>query len=439
VRVLEVGRINAVDVLERPLTPLVEWTARERLAQFGPDPESPVAIVAPLGDGAEASGGAIALVYDAPITRDREELKEWLVRHGERFALVDALVRTHGELATMNRRTRLLLRESRQWDVEDRPDDLGARLCSLVTDLTGADGAALVRWDGRARRGTVVAADGRFLAFAGATVDAHSLIGGACHAKVPHLWHDVAGEADAPPLFGPDSQGFSGCVLVQPLRRRSAIIGAVVATHADPGALGMAEMRTLSLFDAVAGFRLASAWKLEEVSRRALIDGLTGLTNRRGFDSEMRVARSQQLRFGWQIALVIVDIDHFKIINDTHGHDAGDAVLRAVTSVLEAGVRTTDVCARIGGEEFALVLKDTGAVGAHELAERLRAGVESLRLRARGRRISVTASFGVATYPADVHEWDTLFTSADRALYEAKARGRNRVVSFAEIATEAHR
>ena len=408
--------------------PMLRWTAEAGVVQLGPDSEAPRAGVAPLGSATFRPDGVLALLFAQPPAGDRAELKEWLRRHGERIGLVREIVHTHGELAKMNRRTRLLLRETQSWDVEERPHDLGARLCAMVESLTGADGAALVRWNDDARTGTVVVADGSCAQFAGSAVDEDSLAGAVCREDVPQIWHEVSGRGEGPEaLFTRSLPTQTGCVLVQPLRRKGAVIGAVVAAHRLAGALGAAELRALSLFDAVASFRLATAWKIEEVARRALVDGLTGLANRAGFETEMRSALSEHMRFGWEVSLVLVDVDHFKGVNDTYGHEAGDAVLRSIASVLQDGVRGTDVCARVGGEEMALILKDTGVQGARELAERLRVAVEGLRVPWEGDSVSVTASFGVATYPSEVPEWDALYRAADRALYDAKAAGRNQV------------
>jgi diguanylate cyclase (GGDEF)-like protein len=429
-----VGDRSLIGATEPSLRPLIEWTAREGFVQLGPDGDAPIAAIAPLLGGAPTSGrdarasGAVALIFAEPYRGDRAELKRWMHRYGERFARVGELVRTHDELAKTNKRTRTLLRETQNWDVEERPADLGVRLCAMVEQLTGAEGAALVRWDGDAHIGSVAIADGSCAQYAGSTVEEDSLAGTSCREDVPQLWHDIGGRgAGGEFLFSRSLPAQRGCVLVQPLRRQGSVIGAVVATHRSPGALGSAELRALSLFDAVASFRIASSWKLEEVSRRALVDGLTGLVNREGFEAEMRQALGEQMRYGWEMSLVIIDVDHFKQVNDTHGHEVGDSVLRRIAGVLDEGVRTTDVCARVGGEEMALVLKDTGLEGARELSERLRAGIEALRIPFGGEEIRVTASFGIATYPTHVAEWAGLYRAADRALYEAKAAGRNLV------------
>ncbi|HYV97131.1 MAG TPA: sensor domain-containing diguanylate cyclase [Gemmatimonadaceae bacterium] len=417
-----------IDELAPALAPMLAWTARERVAQLGPDGDAPRAALAPLIGVDGNAAGVIGALFAAPVKEGRAELKRVLQQAGDRVGVTSELVRTHAELAKTNKRTRMLLRETQNWDVEERPADLGVRLCAMIEQLTGADGAALVRWEEEEHVGEVAVADGTCAGYAGSAVDEDSLAGTACREDVPQIWHEVSGRGEGPEaLFSRALPTQTGCVLVQPLRRRSRVIGAVVATHKEPGALGPMELRALSLFDAVASFRLASAWKLEEVTKRALVDGLTGLTNRDGFELEMKEALGEQMRFGWETSLVIVDVDHFKTVNDTHGHEVGDMVLRAVAQTLEDGVRTTDVCARVGGEEMALILKDTGVDGARELAERLRVAVEALRVPFGGQEISVTASFGVATYPTSVGEWAALYRMADRSLYDAKAAGRNTV------------
>ena len=123
------------------------------------------------------------------------------------------------------------------------------------------------------------------------------------------------------------------------------------------------------------------------------------------------------------------DLDHFKKINDTHGHDAGDYVLKEITSLIRTGyLRPKDVFARYGGEEFVVLLSNTGAKAAAELAERIRAAVETHAFIYEGKRVPVTTSLGVAELRADIESAQTLIKAADKALYAAKTGGRNKVV-----------
>ena len=157
-------------------------------------------------------------------------------------------------------------------------------------------------------------------------------------------------------------------------------------------------------------------------------DGLTGVLNRRCFDELLTTEAIRAGRYKTPFSIILTDIDHFKAVNDTYGHPAGDAVLRNVSRVLAALVRKVDSVARFGGEEFVLLLPETGRDGARILAERLRSHVEALSHPFEGQTLSVTASFGVSTYEAGTNATaEELIKSADEALYRAKNRGRNRV------------
>lgn len=164
------------------------------------------------------------------------------------------------------------------------------------------------------------------------------------------------------------------------------------------------------------------SWELQQAhalaARLARTDELTGLNNRRAFSSLGRRALEQSRRYSRPLSLVMFDIDHFKAINDTRGHAAGDKVLQEVAGVLLSVVRTSDIAGRIGGEEFAVLLPETAQNEAVAFAERLRQGFAALE---------VTCSFGVASRGEEVVVLDTLLMRADEALYRAKDGGRNRV------------
>ncbi|MFP5409467.1 MAG: GGDEF domain-containing protein [Gammaproteobacteria bacterium] len=161
----------------------------------------------------------------------------------------------------------------------------------------------------------------------------------------------------------------------------------------------------------------------------AATDPLTGLNNRRHFMARSRAETSKSARTGEPIAILAIDIDHFKRINDRFGHAAGDEVLRAIAQNVSAQLRPTDLIGRWGGEEFMVLLPATGTAQAHNIAERIRLGVEALRVESGGTEISVTLSIGVAEYPTDGSGLDTVFNRADERLYDAKHAGRNRVVA----------
>jgi diguanylate cyclase (GGDEF)-like protein len=170
-----------------------------------------------------------------------------------------------------------------------------------------------------------------------------------------------------------------------------------------------------------------------QMQQLALTDGLTGCVNRRSF--EMQLERDLRLatRMRQPVSLIMLDIDHFKRVNDTYGHDAGDAALRFLADVLRDELRGVDTAARYGGEEFAVILPQAGLEGALIVAERLRSRLETTEVPGIGH---ITASFGLATFPLHANSRDQLVGSADRALYESKRSGRNRICTPPSEQTE---
>ncbi|MDH5473462.1 MAG: GGDEF domain-containing protein [Gammaproteobacteria bacterium] len=170
---------------------------------------------------------------------------------------------------------------------------------------------------------------------------------------------------------------------------------------------------------------------LKEAKQRAEqlanIDDLTGLNNRRAFFTQGHRAFQQAKRFGHAISVIMMDIDHFKQINDTYGHSVGDDVLQAISKPLQTLSREIDIIGRMGGEEFAFILPETGIDEAACLAERLRSEIEKIKTSHGVHIISVTASFGVVTYNNDKDNLESLITKADDALYVAKKKGRNQI------------
>jgi two-component system cell cycle response regulator len=173
---------------------------------------------------------------------------------------------------------------------------------------------------------------------------------------------------------------------------------------------------------------------LDALRRMATRDQLTGLLNRREFERVIVEEEERVRRFGHSLALVMVDIDHFKSVNDTHGHSAGDSVLREVARRVAAEVRTVDRAFRFGGEELALVLVQTDRAGAMDLARRVCTAVELEPIIVSDTvALNATVSAGAAAMPVDAQSGLSLLNAADKALYAAKSRGRNRAVGFDEI------
>jgi two-component system, cell cycle response regulator len=168
--------------------------------------------------------------------------------------------------------------------------------------------------------------------------------------------------------------------------------------------------------------------QLQELANR---DGLTGLYNHRFFHEHLNREMDRVRRYGGTITCVIADIDYFKKVNDTYGHQSGDSILKEVALILEKGIRESDLVARYGGEEFALVLLQTESPAAQSVCERIRSQIAAMPFTVVDTPLHITASFGIASFPSiGIKEEKDLVAAADQALYQAKEGGRNRVVLF---------
>ena len=220
-------------------------------------------------------------------------------------------------------------------------------------------------------------------------------------------------------------------VVVVPLQSGGGVEGVLAFEHERRNVLQRlfapgVERRMVSTAEqaaAHAALAISRATLLQQTQRAAQTDGLTGLANRRTFDAALAAGIERGSADGSGCAVALVDLDHFKSVNDTHGHLVGDAVLVALAGCLQTTVRSGDLPARYGGEEFAVIMPGTTAQDAVVVAERLRAAVEAMDAP-----VPVTASIGVAAAPAQGTASADLLAAADAALYEAKSAGRNRVI-----------
>jgi diguanylate cyclase (GGDEF)-like protein len=165
----------------------------------------------------------------------------------------------------------------------------------------------------------------------------------------------------------------------------------------------------------------------EESERRAIIDGLTGSFNRRFFETKLEDELNLSKRFRNKISLLMIDIDHFKKVNDTYGHQIGDVILQEVVEVTKSQLASTDSLCRYGGEEFAVIMPETELEKAAETAEKIRKAIEEHAFYGEDKLIGVTVSIGAAEYPENAIIKQALIEKADSSLYEAKHAGRNRV------------
>jgi diguanylate cyclase (GGDEF)-like protein len=234
---------------------------------------------------------------------------------------------------------------------------------------------------------------------------------------VPCLWQ---------PLFGATVTDAHGPVVEAPV-----IIGnrhsGQLAVAFPASATAQDERRMVDLVASELGGPLQITLLLEEMQRAATTDPLTGLMNRRAMLDQMNRERARADRYGQPLSALLLDVDHFKRVNDVHGHAAGDRVLRGLAALLGGKMRASDLVARWGGEEFLVVLPQTHPAGALVFAERVRAAVAASPFDiGEGKPLSITVSIGLAgTLPPILFE--PLVEEADRALYEAKRSGRNRV------------
>jgi diguanylate cyclase (GGDEF)-like protein len=176
------------------------------------------------------------------------------------------------------------------------------------------------------------------------------------------------------------------------------------------------------------------AQTLNTMAERLEFDTLTGIYSRIEFHRRLKREVQRSMRYGRDVSMLMMDLDHFKEVNDTHGHPSGDDALRHVTEVAQKALRATDILARYGGEEFVIILPETSIDDAMQVAERIRASLASEPATTRqGKRVCLTISIGGAVYPGDAPSDDELIAAADKALYGAKTSGRDRVCRFSDL------
>lgn len=216
------------------------------------------------------------------------------------------------------------------------------------------------------------------------------------------------------------------------LSSQGAVAGLVRVESAKREAMDQEDGRLLESLVVLASLAFENAKLYREAQELAVTDGLTRLLLRRSLLERIEQELRRGLEQGTPTSLVMMDIDHFKSVNDTYGHPAGDAVLRDVAAMVRRSVRDVDVCGRYGGEEFGVLLPQTDAKGAQLVAERIREAVRARPFELRGEQRQVTVSLGVSTAPVHGSDSRTLIEAADTALYASKQNGRDRVTMAGE-------
>ncbi len=248
-------------------------------------------------------------------------------------------------------------------------------------------------------------------------------------------WLGPYSAADHQLVFGRGVEPAS--IALIPLARQGRLMGSLNFGSAEPGRYTRSHGTDfLAHLGVIASFALENAVNRARLLRSGITDVLTGWHNRRYLQTRLREELARSRRDGSTLTLLLIDIDHFKRVNDNHGHMAGDRVLAEVAQRIESRIRASDVAARYGGEEFVLLLPDTGPDAARSLADRLRAGVAERPVAlADGTELALTISAGLAAVAPTRQDEDlkiladSLLARADVALYEAKSAGRDRVAA----------
>ena len=217
--------------------------------------------------------------------------------------------------------------------------------------------------------------------------------------------------------------------IIVPLNVRDTVTGVLCLDRMGGRTFEEHELEPVKLFGNLAAIAIQNARSYEEMERQAISDGLTGIHNYRHFHDTLTATVSRGERYSESFCLLMMDLDHFKTVNDTIGHQAGDDVLREVARALRGCSRESDYLARYGGEEFVMILPRTGLAEARAMAERIRGQVSAIPVDG---DLTVTMSIGVASYPESATDADGVLGAADAALLRAKARGRDRVCLYNE-------
>ncbi len=410
---------------------LAVWTARESMLSFDRASDAPRFAAAPVQLFGLAGVLTLHLRDDGRVSR--ESLKGWLPRHAQAIGAMHELLRTRAEVARSNFRLRASVRSAIKLQGTRDPLELESTLVTQALDVVSAEWAMLVRWDREKWRGEIRATTREPLPpEEEREVLEGSRAGDVCLDGTPIVFVDTRtmGPSDGAVFDRTGIPEDTRALLIVPLRRgkEARPIGALVCGHSAVGAFTQADARIAQELGIVASGALETAWAVNAEREVARTDPLTGLANRRKFDEHFARAIEWTDRHpDTSMALALVDLDFFKKVNDTFGHEAGDAVLVAVSKALQKDRRALDTVARLGGEELALLLPSTTMEGAHEVAERVRARIEAMEIATSAGLIRVTASFGVAIYRSRAGDQGEVFERADQALYAAKRAGRNRV------------
>jgi diguanylate cyclase (GGDEF)-like protein len=248
----------------------------------------------------------------------------------------------------------------------------------------------------------------------------------------PRLWHYFTQEMvkdTGAVLVGNDldSEEISQSIIIVPLRTRTGVVGAISAQSYTPNMYSDVDMEAMELLGANAAVAIENAQLFNKMQNMAITDELTGLFNRRRFFEMATQEFERSKRYNHPLSVIMLDIDHFKRVNDTYGHAIGDQVLQGLAGVVSTNLRQVDILARYGGEEFAVMLPETRLEDALITAERLRQKTAEATIPTRVGNMSITISLGVVTQDKTCRSLEELLDRSDQALYACKRTGRNKV------------
>jgi diguanylate cyclase (GGDEF)-like protein len=378
--------------------------------------------------------GVLGLAYPGLVPPGADTAALEAARH---LTTVNRLLRLRGEHARDDARFHAIADAARELPGEIEVDAFARRLASVVRRGTGAAGVAVAVGPDEAGRGKILVVDdtGPSPSHAPEFGEGESRLALAMKHAVDLRYDDLRRERETLPLLTTGEQWRTAprSAAVFPLVADGRALGAVAAWHPDPGTFGEKETELLRLLCSIAPMPLRSARQYEALDHRAHTDPLTGLPNRAAFEERLATLTHVFDRYARPFALLVLDVDFFKKFNDTHGHEAGDRVLQHVAVVVRQTVRDVDTPARLGGEEFVVLMPETGLRASQDAGERIRRSIESRAVSWNGRPLSVTVSIGAAACPDCTTVAGEVLKLADEALYRAKGAGRNRVATAPKV------
>lgn len=235
----------------------------------------------------------------------------------------------------------------------------------------------------------------------------------------------IVEDMQAHPLFTNAPTEWRGSIISIPLKVGTTVVGVMNLARMNIGGFTQSELRLLSLLSDQAAVAISNASLHQMISRQAYSDTLTGLPNRRALDERLEEEIQAARRNIYSFAVIMMDLDGFKTVNDTYGHSVGDEILRLVFTQMARGVRTTDFLARYGGDELTLILSQTDLTSAQIVSEKITEGMKKLKYKfADGRKLKLGISGGIAIFPVHARNGSDLLRAADAALYQAKKYNR---------------